>query len=173
ADGEPLCRLDGDADEETQNRIRAAFTVTRVRSTRHDLAYAVQQLVDVVESAVAPHSSDTSIAYEALMHLRGVLHVLIRRGTASGCLEGDDGRWVVSSAAWSTVDHLEAVFGRLQAAVDDPAFHWRVHQTTQALLRTAEEIVDDASSTTLRRLCEESAAAAGPSPRRTRDEGPA
>ncbi|HSK24791.1 MAG TPA: DUF2254 family protein [Egicoccus sp.] len=152
AGGEPLCRLDAAIDEEAADRVRDAFTLSRVRSTQRDLAYAIQQLVDIAETAMAPHSSDTSTAYEALVHLRAVLHALIRRGTASCCIEGDDGRWVVSSAAWSTVDHLEAVFGRLQAAAGDPISAWRVRQTIDALTATAEEVGDEASAAALRRL---------------------
>jgi uncharacterized membrane protein len=159
--GEPLCHLDVEVDEDTQDRARAAFEVARMRSTRRDLAYAIQQLVDVAEVAMAPHSSDTSTAHEALVHLRAVLDVLIRRGTASCCIEGDDGRWLVSSAAWSTVDHLEAVFGRLQAAVGDPAFRGQVRSTLEALITTADEVGDRASGTVLRRMRDE-VVSAGP-----------
>src|SRR5690606_32786749 len=102
----------------------------------------------------------------ALVHLRAVLHVLIRRGTASGCLEGDDGRWVISSAAWSTVDHLEGVFGRLQAAVGDPTAADQVRRTIDALVRTAEEVGDEASVSALQRLRDASKVATGPPPRR-------
>lgn len=164
AGGEPLCHLDATVDDDTEADIRDAFRLSRVRSTEHDLSYAIQQLVDVAESAMAPHSSDTSTAYEALVHLRAVLHVLIRRGTASCCLEGEEGRWVVSSAAWSTVDHLEEVFGRLKAAVDDPSFDRQVRHTIDALIRTAEEVGDDASTAALRRLRDPRAVAAGPQP---------
>lgn len=162
AAGEPLCRTDAELDGDAQARVRDAFRLTRVRSTHRDLAYAIQQLVDVAENAMAPHSSDTSTAYEALAHLRAVLHVLIRRGTASCCLAGADDRWVVSSAAWTTVDHLEAVFGRLHVAVNDPAIAGRVRGTIDALIETADEVGDDGSSRSLQRLRDQAKVAAGP-----------
>ncbi|MFA9444665.1 DUF2254 family protein [Egicoccus sp. AB-alg6-2] len=155
AEGERVATLSVDVDEDTQARLRAAFTVTRTRSTRLDLAYAVQQLVDIAEHAMAPHSSDTSTAYEALVHLRGVLHVLIRRGTATGCRRGEDDRAVVSGAAWSPADHLTAVFERLHTAVPDASMCRQVQATVEALQGTADEVGDDDAWATLDRLREE------------------
>ena len=163
--GEPLCRIDAEIGEDAQDRVRAAFELARVRSPQRDLAYAIQQLVDVAEAAMAPHSSDTSTAYEALVHLRAVLDVLIRRGTASCCLAGEDGRWLVSSAAWSTPDHLEAAFGRLQAAVGDPVIARLLRRTIDVLVATAVEVGDDASRAVLGRARDHATVSAGPLPR--------
>lgn len=140
--GEQVAHLDLDVDEETLGQFRDTFTLERVRSSRLDLAYAIQQLVDVAEHAMAPHSADTSTAHEALVHLRAVLHVLVRRGTASGCVAGPRGTTIVSARAWSTVDYLDEVFSRLQEVVPDGSFGREVQRTIDALSRTAEEVGD-------------------------------
>lgn len=150
--GEQIARLDVEPDERTFAELRDAFVLERVRSTRNDLAYAIQQLIDVAEHAMAPHSADTSTAHEALMHLRAVLHVLIRRGTATGCRAGPNGASVVSATSWSTVDHLEHVFTRLEQTTPDGSFERELVRTLASLARTADEVGDRDSAACLQRL---------------------
>ncbi|GGI08106.1 DUF2254 family protein [Egicoccus halophilus] len=146
AEGETIGHLDVDVEPPVVDAVLAAFRLERTRSNRRDLAYAVQQLVDVAQHAMAPHSADTSSAHEALVHLRAVLHLLLRRGTASGCLRGEDGRTVVSPTAWAPADHLRSVFDRLNAgASTDPVSRRAVVRTLGLLEATAREVGDQAS----------------------------
>jgi uncharacterized membrane protein len=152
--GEPLACLelpaahgaarDGEGPAEVDERaLLDAITIARTRDARDDLAFAVQQLVDVAQHAVAPSSLDTSTAHEALVHLRAVLQELLRHGTATGCKDGDEGRRVVSSAAWRPADHLVAVFERLRGgASQDPTSARHLARTLAMLRATAEEVGD-------------------------------
>lgn len=132
--------------------IRDAITVTRTRRGEADLAFAVQQLVDVAQHALTPASNDTSTADEALVHLRAVLHELLRNGKFSGCLNGSQGRSVVSSGIWDPADHLEVAFDRLRPGASQlPTTAQRLLQTIDALAVTAHEVGDERSHEVLLR----------------------
>jgi uncharacterized membrane protein len=137
-------------DEDAITALQDAIGVARIRDAHDDLAFAVQQLVDVAQHAVAPGSLDTSTAYEALVHLRAVLHELLRHGIASGCRTGEDGRQVISAAAWQPADHLVAAFERLRGgAARDPTSARHVARTIRSLRRTALEVGDQRSAAVL------------------------
>ncbi|MFA9430956.1 DUF2254 family protein [Egicoccus sp. AB-alg2] len=163
--GERVAYVDRDVEPVVLDDLRAAFTLARTRSTDCDLAYAIQQLVDVAAHAMAPHSADTSTAHEALVHLRAVLHTLIRRGTASGCRHGERDQRIVSVAAWSVADHLDAVFGRLRLrSTADPAAGSALLRTFEGLEVTAREVGDETSVEVLHRHRSQVEPAAGGSP---------
>jgi uncharacterized membrane protein len=137
-------------DEDAVEALEDAIVVARTRDARDDLAFAIQQLVDVAQHAVAPGSLDTSTAHEALVHLRAVLHEVLRHGTASGCRNGADGRRVVSVAAWEPADHLIAAFERLRAgAAQDPTSARHLDRTLRLLRGTAVEVGDERSAAVL------------------------
>lgn len=153
AQGEPLAWADAELDGDTVDAIRDGFTIVPTRTPEYDLAYAIQQLVDVAEHAMLPSSRDTSTAYEALMHLRAVFHRLLRRGTATNSLQGDDGRWIVMRRAWGTADYVRAAFRRLSSlGAQDPTTARELHETLRVLERTAQEVGDAASRDV---LCEQ------------------
>lgn len=146
APGETLLLCDDGMSGDDLDAIRAAVAIDRTRDTGADLAFAVQQLVDVVQHALGPASNDTSTAYEALVHLRAVLHGVIRRGRASGCFDGGRGRRVVCTAGWQPVDHLEAALERLRnAAAQDTVATRSLMDTLKLLQDTAEEVGDPRS----------------------------
>ena len=167
AQGEPLGWVDAELDEDTVDAIRHAITIVPTRTPQYDLAYAIQQLVDVAEHAMLPSSMDTSTAYEALMHLRAVFHRLLRRGTATNSLQGDDGRWIVARRAWGTEDYVRVAFRRLSSlGAQDPTTTRELHETLRALERTAQEVGDTASHDVLleqRTVLEEDARASAES----------
>lgn len=167
AQGEPLGWVDAELDGDTVDAILDGFTIVSTRTPQYDLAYAIQQLVDVAEHAMLPSSLDTSTAYEALMHLRAVFHRLLRRGTATHSLQGDDGRWIVARRAWGTADYLRVAFRRLSSlGAKDPTTTRELHETLRALERTAQEVGDTASQDVLaeqRTVLEEEARASAES----------
>jgi len=146
APGETLLLFDDEMNDHDHDAIRAAIVIDRTRDTAADLAFAIQQLVDVVQHALGPNSNDTSTAYEALVHLRAVLHGVLRRGRASGCHRGSEDRMVVCTAGWEPADHLDAAVERLRGAVArDPVGTRSLMNTLKLLQHTAEEVGDGRS----------------------------
>ncbi len=146
APGETLLLFDDEVADDDHDQIRTAIVIDRTRDTDADLAFAVQQLVDVVQHALGPNSNDTSTAYEALVHLRAVLHGVLRRGRASGCYDGGEDRMVVCTAGWEPSDHLDAALERLRNAVARDTVATRSLMDTLKLLQHTAEEVDDGRS---------------------------
>lgn len=141
--GETLGSVDAELGEDERRDLREAVSIARTRDARDDLAFAIQQLVDVAQHAVTPGSLDTSTAYEAIVHLRALLHRLLRLGTATGCRAGEDGRRVLSMADWQPSDHLVASFERLRrGAAQDPTSARHLLRTMELLRETAVEVGD-------------------------------
>lgn len=150
AEDEPVAWADADLADDAATAILRSFTIVPARASEYDLAYAVQQLVDVAEHAMTPSSVDTSTAYEALVHLRAVFHRLLHRGTATGSVRGEDGRWIVARRAWEPADHLRAAFQRLvTGGSQDPTTAAHLRATLTVLERTAHEVGDAASEEVL------------------------
>lgn len=123
-----------------------SFAIVPTRASEYDLAYAIQQLVDVAEHAMTPSSLDTSTAYEALVHLRAVLDRLLQQGTPTGNLRGPDGRWIVGQRAFTTADHLRTASQRLvTVGSEDPTSAERLRAILNALAKTARLVGDTAS----------------------------
>lgn len=101
--------LDADA-------LGAAVAISPTRSSEHDLAFALQQLVDVV-THVLERSGDISTAQEALWHLYAVLGQIIDGGLPTGDLVGADGTAVLATADWDAADHCKVVFERVRSSV--------------------------------------------------------
>lgn len=146
AEGQILAWADVELEADAAAAVVRSFTIVPTRASEYDLAYAIQQLVDVAEQAMTPSSMDTSTAHEALVHLRAVFRRLLQRGTATGSLRGEEGRWIVSRHPWSTADHLRATFPRLVTrGSQDPTTAEDLHAAVNALERLAHEIGDAAS----------------------------
>jgi uncharacterized membrane protein len=151
ARGEPFAVTHRDLSDDAHDAIRAAIAVAPTRRGDADLAFAIQQLVDVAQHAMTPTSNDTSTADEALMHIRAVMHELLRNGKFSGCLNGSEGRSVVSPGIWDPADHLEVTFERLRpGAAQLPMTSHRLLHTIDALAVTAGEVGDERSREMLR-----------------------
>jgi uncharacterized membrane protein len=139
-------------DAEADHVILSALTVESTRRSELDVAFAIQQLVDVAQHATTPSSNDTSTADEALVHIRAVMQELLRNGKFSGCLAGSDGRAVVTPAIWDPAHHLEVAFERLRAgAARMPVTFDRLLDTMDALTATAREVGDESSLAVLAR----------------------
>jgi uncharacterized membrane protein len=149
--GEVVATVDAELDDDTKEQLSDAISLASMRRPDIDLAFAIQQLVDVAQHAMTPSSNDTSTAVEALVHLRAVLSALIRNGKYTGCLNGDDGRFVVTVNVWDPADHVEAAFERLRrSAAQMPVIVERMIQTIDQLERVADEVDDHASADILR-----------------------
>lgn len=152
APGELMATSDAELDGDTVGEVLASVSVAKARDATHDLAFAIEQLVDVAEHAMSPSSNDTSTAEEALVHLRVVLRALIRNGKYSGCLNGDDGRCIVSTDIWDPADHLDNAFERLcRDAPHKPSVMRLLRETLRSLETTAAEVEATRSGELLRR----------------------
>lgn len=103
----------GDAD---LDRIRSAVTVGRVRTGAQDLSFRFQQLVDVAEQALATGSTDSTTAYEVIVHLGAALRALMRAGAPQvDVVDGD--RRVLAPNEPSETDLVREVVGRLRLEI--------------------------------------------------------
>lgn len=150
AEGQRLAWADTELDAEAAAAIVKHVTIVPARASEYDLSYAIQQLVDVAEHAMTPSSVDTSTAHEALVHLRAVFRRLLQRGTATGALRGEEGRWVVARSPWGTADHLRAAFPRLVTGGSKaPTIAEDLLAALSALERLAGDLGDTASEDVL------------------------
>lgn len=143
AEGQAVARADQELEAASADAIIARFTIVPTRTSEYDLAYAIQHLVDVAEHAMTPSSLDTSTAYEALMHLRAVLHRLLHNGVSTGNLRGEDERWIVTEHAWGTAGYMEVTFQRLvTGGSKDPTTAGELHDVLTSLEQTAHALGD-------------------------------
>lgn len=140
-----VVRCDRELDDDARRAVLDAITVGRTRATAHDLAFAIQPLVDIAEHAMGSSSNDTSTAHEALVHLRAVLHEVLLRGTVTGWWGIDGDRWLRSTAVREPADHLQASLDRLRAAATTDPMIVDLARVVDQLRRTAE-VVDDEQS---------------------------
>jgi uncharacterized membrane protein len=116
----PLMRVPEDCPA-SDDGLRAAFDVRHRRDPGRDLAFALQQLVDVARSALSDSSNDTSTAHEAQLHLVAVFERMLHNGLPTHIHRDHEGREVVRCAEWQPVDHVRTVFDRLRpVAAADP-----------------------------------------------------
>lgn len=147
--GDLVAHVDAPIGDEEHEQIRQAITIARTRASDRDLAFAIQHLVDIAEHAMSPHSKDTSTAHEALEHLRAVLAALLHRGTASGWLRGERGRWVHSIDVMDPADHLAIALDPLRVGATTPSTTRALLATIDDLRRTAQHVSDPQSRTVL------------------------
>lgn len=136
----------GDEDKEA---LRNAVVIDRARDTAHDVAFAVQQLVDLMQHTLDA-SSDTSTAHEALVHLRVVLERVIREGRSTSC-RANQGRFVVCTATWSPADYVSVALKQLRHEGFSDSVTARTLMNIVGLLESAAaEMEDEASLEILR-----------------------
>jgi uncharacterized membrane protein len=143
AEGERLGSTDKQVDAEAAASLAEGFSVVPTRASEYDLAYAIQQLVDVAEHAMAPSSIDRSTAYEALSHLRAVFRRLLHAPAPTGHLRGSDGRWIVARRALGPADHIGTAFQRLVTTGSDEPTNAEVLRATMSSLQGTAQVVGD------------------------------
>lgn len=138
-----LVRVDRQLGDEARTAVLDAVTIGRTRSSHHDLAYALQPLVDVAEHAMSATSNDTSTAHEALVHLRAVLHEVVQRGTSTGWRTDGEGRWLRRAAVRTPADHVAAAVDRLAAVVSTAPMRDELRELLRPLRDTAAAVGDE------------------------------
>lgn len=145
-DRQIVARADDELSDDAAEAVRRAITVSRTRSAEHDLAYAIQPLIDIAEHAMQPASNDTSTAHEALLHLRAVLDDVVHRGAATGWLGDEHDRWVRSERTHRPAHHLVLALDRLREGAAHSAPTTRELLSVIDHLRTTAQVVGDDDS---------------------------
>lgn len=98
--GEAIAVLHGakPRDESWCERVRSAFAIGRTRNIDQDVAFGLQQLVDVASKALSSSSNDTTTALHALEHLTALLSMLASRNLSRGATMCREGRVVLVCA---------------------------------------------------------------------------
>lgn len=138
-----IVRCDRQLDDDQRDAVLEALTLGRTRSAEHDLAFAIQPLVDVAEHAMGATSNDTSTAHEALVHLRAVLHELLLRGPVTGWWTDGEGRWLRNSKIREPNDHVTTPMDRLAAVASTRPMRADLGVVLRHLRTTADTIGDD------------------------------
>ena len=125
-----LIEADGEADFDA---IAEAIDLARTRRPDLDLAFAVNQLVDVGTFALEARA-DSSTAHEMLVHLEVVLAEIVDRGLPRLHDEDQNSRRIYDRAGWDAVDLVQLCVERLrEPAVRDP-------ETTRHLLQMLRRV---------------------------------
>ncbi|THJ67159.1 DUF2254 domain-containing protein [Arthrobacter echini] len=75
-----------------QEHLNGAVQLGFERTATQDVAFGLQQLLDVTNKALSPGVNDPTTAVHALSHLSAVLASIARRATGPETLSDDDGR---------------------------------------------------------------------------------
>ena len=138
-----IVRCDQQLDDEQREELLDHLTLGRTRSPEHDLAYAIQPLVDVAEHAMGASSNDTSTAHEALVHLRAVLHQLLLRGPITGWWTDGEDRWLRIPRVREPIDHVTTPIDRLAAVASTRPMRADLGKVISHLRTTADAVGDE------------------------------
>lgn len=130
-------------EDEQRDALVDHITLGRTRSPEHDLAYAIQPLVDVAEHAMGASSNDTSTAHEALVHLRAVLHEVLLRGPISGWWTDGEDRWLRIRRVRDPIDHVTTPIDRLAAVASTRPMRADLGEVISHLRTTADAVGDE------------------------------
>jgi hypothetical protein len=89
-EGAPLLRVASPSsmDDETINKLNAAFSVSRQRTVETDAAFGIRQIVDIAMKALSPGINDTTTAVMCIDYLVAILVRLAPRKFApTHCLD--------------------------------------------------------------------------------------
>jgi uncharacterized membrane protein len=114
-EGQPLACLEGrrEADGRLRRRLDACYTIDIRRTIEQDVAFGLQQLVDVASKALSPSINDASTALLCIDRLTQVLTSLARRELGSP-YRYEGGRLLVVARAPSFDDLVELAYFTLQ-----------------------------------------------------------
>lgn len=120
--GDPLVVTSASLGADAVRELRRAVTLGTARTPHQDVAFALQQLVEIAVRGLASGSNDPYTAVSALDMSAGVLVPLWRSGEPVTALLDDDGAPVVL-VSWPAVDELvDSLFDTVRTyALDQPS----------------------------------------------------
>ena len=135
ADGGPLA---GPRSDELGKAVNDAVRIGFERTSTQDVAFGVQQLLDVTNKALSPGVNDPTTAVHALGHVSAVLSALGRRVTGPETLNDDGGRPRVVLTLPTAVQLLDLVMDQvLTYGFSDPRTAGRIVSMLQEVATTA------------------------------------
>lgn len=129
----------GSLDEATSRRIREAFEIGRTRTSRQDVSFAINQLVEVAVRALSPGVNDPFTAVTSIDRLTTALLHLMRRPWPSRFRVNDDGhlRLIAEGADFDSV--VDAAFHQIRrSGAGMPAVMIHLLESLQVLLEEAK-----------------------------------
>ncbi|MFC3299413.1 Predicted membrane protein (DUF2254) [Arthrobacter agilis] len=148
-DGSPLeaSRLAG-----LQGDLNDAARIGFERTSTQDVAFGLQQLLDVTNKALSPGVNDPTTAVHALSHVSAVLCAVGRRSTGPETLQDDDGRPRVVLTYPTATQLLDLAMDQvLTYAFSDPRTAARTLQILEEVFTTASpDSMDDLRPALLR-----------------------
>jgi uncharacterized membrane protein len=123
----------------TEMLIRLAIKQGPVRTTQEDIAFGLTQLNDITLRALSPGINDPNTAYEVIVHLGEVLHVLLSRTLPPTSISGEKDRQLVRPLELTHVDYINQTFDQIRiASVNHPSIAMILLKTFGALLQDAQ-----------------------------------
>ena len=112
----PLCRIwSGEGIWlDVEPKLRSAIRLGRVRTTRNDIHYGVQQLADVARGCLTQGTADPGAANEVIVHLEIVLRELLRRDLPPVAYADDEGRRMIRRRDYSIEDYVAVAYNELR-----------------------------------------------------------
>jgi uncharacterized membrane protein len=127
--------------------LAAGIHLGPTREPRLDLAFAIGQLVDVADHALAQPGADTATAREVLFYLGAVFERLLAEGLQPAHVRTRDGRLVLDGSFISTGQHLKLAVERLrQAAAREPLAARHLTQMLVKVRAAARAVPDEVTA---------------------------
>jgi uncharacterized membrane protein len=108
-------------DEELDRQIRNAFRIGNGRTPTQDVAYAVNQLVEMAVRAMSPAINDPFTAMTCLDHIGEGLALFIRHGEKSSCYYDQNNQLRLILEPVTFTELLDSAFDMLRHASCDNA----------------------------------------------------
>lgn len=112
--GQRLARVWTQDEELSQDTARSAFVLGDEPSPNHNLAYGINELVDIASRSMAAGSSDSTTAREAVLHLGVIMRDLLLHDLPLAHVSDDEGRQLLRGQNLDFDDYCEAAFGRVR-----------------------------------------------------------
>lgn len=112
--GQRLARVWTPDEEPPQDAARWAFALGDEPSPNHNLAYGINELVDIASRSMAAGSSDSTTAREAVLHLGLIMRDLLLHDLPLAHVSDDEGRHLLRGQNLDFDDYCEASFGRVR-----------------------------------------------------------
>lgn len=114
----PLVSVASDAGDEVASEIEDAYILSNYRNITQDVAFGIQQLVDVAIKALSPGINDTTTAVLCIERLSSVLARLASRRMESPYRLDEDGNLRVIAPVPTFKDMVDLAFNQIRRSAD-------------------------------------------------------
>lgn len=140
ATGEEICKIEKDAisDENFASRIYRSFIIGKYRTASQDVAYGIQQVVDLALRGLSPGINDLSTAQVAIDHLKSIYIQLANRDLGSPIhYQNDQPTIIVPIQSFESL--LQLGFKSICAnAKDQPTIQEKINQSIEIIKKVTK-----------------------------------